>query len=265
MANLGFRNWGLTGAGMGTLIARFFMPVLFILIYFRKDIFRPYLQYFLKSQFDKKILKRLFEIGWPISSQILLEVLAFALGALMMGWLGPVPLAAHQIAIGLASLTFMIVSGISAGTTIRVSHQYNLGDYYSMKKATFASVHLVLGFMSITALTFFFLRNQLPYMYTTDREVVMVASRLLVMAAIFQVFDGLQVVMLGALRGLTDVKFSMMVAFISYILVSLPLSYFLAFTLNWGPEGIWVGFVVSLAIAGILFLTRFNYRSKLLI
>jgi MATE family multidrug resistance protein len=131
-----------------------------------------------------------------------------------------------------------------------------------MKKATFASVHLVLGFMSITALTFYFLRHQIPLLYTSDKEVIVVASQLLIMAAFFQVFDGLQVVILGALRGLTDVKFAMMVAFVSYILISLPLSYFLAFTMNWGPVGIWVGFVVSLAIAGLLFLARFNYRSK---
>lgn len=262
---LGFPELGLTGAGIGTLIARTVMPLLFILVFLKKDVFKPYLTNLIKIQIDKKIIKRLFEVGWPISSQIVLEVLAFAIGALMMGWLGPVPLAAHQIAIGLASLTFMIVTGISAGTTIRVSHQYNLGDYHSMKKATFASVHLVLGFMSITALTFYFLRNQIPLLYTSDKEVIVVASRLIIMAAIFQVFDGLQVVMLGALRGLTDVKFAMIMAFISYILVSLPLSYFLAFTMNWGPEGIWVGFVVSLALAGILFLARFNYRAKLLI
>lgn len=261
---LGFPELGLTGAGIGTLIARTVMPLLFILVFLKKDVFKPYLSSLIKIQIDKKIIKRLFEVGWPISSQIVLEVLAFAIGALMMGWLGPVPLAAHQIAIGLASLTFMIVTGISAGTTIRVSHQYNLGDYHSMKKATFASVHLVLGFMSITALTFYFLRNQIPLLYTSDKEVIVVASRLIIMAAIFQVFDGLQVVMLGALRGLTDVKFAMIMAFISYILVSLPLSYFLAFTMNWGPEGIWVGFVVSLALAGILFLARFNYRAKLL-
>ncbi len=258
----GFPEMGLTGAGIGTLIARTAMPLLFILVFLKKDIFRPYVFNLIHTQLDKKIIKRLFEVGWPISSQIVLEVLAFALGALMMGWLGPVPLAAHQIAIGLASLTFMIVTGIAAGTTIRVSHQYNLGDYQSMKKATYASVHLVLGFMSITALSFYFLRHQIPLLYTSDKEVIAVASQLLIMAAFFQVFDGLQVVILGALRGLTDVKLAMMVAFVSYILISLPLSYFLAFTMNWGPVGIWVGFVVSLAIAGLLFLARFNYRSK---
>jgi len=261
----GFPQLGLTGAGYGTLIARAFMPLLFIFIYIRKDTFRPYLINIVKSRLDKKILKRLFEVGWPISSQILLEVLAFALGALMMGWLGPVSLAAHQIAIGMASLTFMVVTGIASGTTIRVSHQFNLGDYHSMKKATAASVHLVLAFMSTTAITFLLLRNEIPHLYTHDQEVIKVASQLLIMAAIFQIFDGLQVVMLGALRGLTDVKYAMFAAFVAYILISLPLSYFLAFTIEWGPVGIWVGFVVSLAIAGLLFLARFIKRSKLLI
>jgi len=261
----GFPELGLTGAGIGTLIARTFMPLMFVFIFIRKDIFRPYLINIVKSRLDKKILKRLFEVGWPISSQILLEVLAFALGALMMGWLGPVSLAAHQIAIGMASLTFMIVTGIASGTTIRVSHQFNLGDYHSMKKATVASVHLVLAFMSLTAITFVLFRNEIPHLYTNDQEVIKIASRLLIMAAIFQIFDGLQVVMLGALRGLTDVKYAMFAAFIAYILISLPLSYLLAFTIKWGPVGIWVGFVMSLAIAGLLFLARFINRSKLLV
>jgi multidrug resistance protein, MATE family len=260
----GFPELGLTGAGIGTLIARVIMPILFIYLFVRKDLFRKYLINAYHSFIDKQTIKRLFEVGWPISIQIVLEVLAFALGAIMIGWLGPVNLAAHQIAIGLASVTFMIATGISSGTTIRVSHQFNLGDYDSMKKASYASVHLVLAFMSTSAILFYIFRNQLPYIYTQDLEVIEVASKLLVMAAIFQVFDGLQVVMLGALRGLTDVKYAMVIAFISYILISLPLSYFLAFTMKWGPEGVWVGFVVSLAIAGILFLRRFNKQAKLL-
>ena len=177
----------------------------------------------------------------------------------MIGWLGAVSSAAHQVAIGLASVTFMIVTGIGSGTTIRVSHQYSIQKYDEMQKATYASIHLVLGFMTFTSILFIVLRNVLPLLYTSDPAVIAIASQLLIMAAAFQIFDGLQVVMLGARRGLADVKYAMWIAFISYIIISLPLSYLFAFVLNFGPMGVWVGLVASLGIASLLFLKRFNY------
>ncbi len=258
----GFPELGLLGAGYGTLIARIFMTAMFLLVFTYKNPFREYLVAAIKCQIDIKLIRKLFDVGWPIAAQILLEVLAFALGALMIGWLGAIPLAAHQIAIGLASITFMIATGVSSATTIRVSHQYSSGNYEAMKKATFGSVHLVLMFMSVTAILFYTLRNQLPQLYIADQDVIAVASQLLILAAIFQVFDGFQVVILGALRGLADVKHAMKISFISYILISLPLSYTFAFLLNFGPAGVWVGFVVSLGIAGFLFLRRFNSLRK---
>lgn len=255
----GFPAMGLTGAGIGTLAARTIMAILFVVIFFKGKTFSHYAHESLKSALDKKIVKRLIDVGWPISMQIVLEVAAFAFGAIMIGWLGAVSLAAHQVAIGLASVTFMIVTGIGSGTTIRVSHQYSLKKYDEMQKAVYASIHLVLGFMAITSILFILLRNILPLLYTSDPEVIAIASQLLIMAAAFQIFDGLQVVMLGALRGLADVKYAMIIAFISYIIISLSLSYLFAFVLNFGPMGVWVGLVVSLGIASVLFLKRFNY------
>lgn len=254
----GFPTLGLTGAGIGTLIARTVMAILMVIIFLKGKTFRKYTLESLKSNIDIKVIKRLFEVGWPISMQIVLEVCAFAFGAIMIGWLGAVSLAAHQVAIGLASITFMIVTGIGSGTTIRVSHQFSIQKYDEMRKATYASIHLVLGFMSITSILFIALRNILPLLYTSDPEVIAIASQLLIMAAAFQLFDGLQVVMLGALRGLADVKYAMWMAFICYIIISLPLSYLFAFTLGFGPMGVWVGLVTSLGIASLLFLKRFN-------
>lgn len=255
---LGLPALGLTGAGIGTLTARVVMAILFIIIFFKGKTFKIFTYQALKSSIDKKIIKRLIDVGWPISMQIVLEVCAFAFGAIMIGWLGAVSLAAHQVAIGLASVTFMIVTGIGSGTTIRVSHQYSIQKYDEMQKAVYASIHLVLGFMTITSILFIALRHVLPLLYTSDPAVIAIASQLLIMAAAFQIFDGLQVVMLGALRGLADVKYAMLIAFISYIIISLPLSYLFAFVLNFGPMGVWVGLVVSLGIASLLFLNRFN-------
>ncbi len=155
----GFPQMGLTGAGIGTLISRIIMALLFLSLFIYKDKFRFYFKDALKSSLDISKIKRLINVGWPISIQIVLEVSAFVLGAIMIGWLGAVPLAAHQIGIGLASITFMIVTGIASGTTIRVSHQYSKNNFIGLSKAAYASIHLVIAFMSFTALMFIVLRN----------------------------------------------------------------------------------------------------------
>lgn len=254
----GFPELGLNGAGYATLIARLLMPVFFIVVFFRKAWLKRYVVLYSKATFNLEKARELFQVGWPISLQLLLEVSAFALSGVMMGWLGEVPLAAHQIALGLASMTFMIVTGISSGTTIRVSHQYSRQDFSGMYKAVMASIHLVLAFMALTALSFVFLRGWLPKLYTPNPEVISLAANLLIMAAVFQLFDGLQVVMLGALRGLADVKKAMIYAFFAYIVINLPISYYLTFVLEVGPIGIWVGFVAGLGIASVLFFRRFK-------
>jgi len=247
---------GLDGAGYATLISRAFMPVLFLYIFIKKDKFNIYYQIARKASPNWEKVKQLMHVGIPIATQIILEVAAFALSGIMMGWLGVIPLAAHQIALGLASVTFMIVTGIGSGTTIRVSHQFSLKDYKSMRMAANASIHMVIVIMSFTALMFAVLRFQMPLLYTKDTGVIALASQLLILAAIFQLFDGLQVVLLSILRGVADVKSSMLYALIAYIGINIPLSYVLAFTLNMGPMGIWIGFVFGIGIASLLFYLR---------
>jgi len=171
---------------------------------------------------------------------------------------------AHQIAIGLASVTFMIVTGVSSATTIRVSHQYSKGDFVGMKRAANASFHLVLVFMMFTAMTFIWFRYQLPELYSNNQSVINLSAQLLIIAAIFQLFDGMQVVSLGALRGLADVKHAMIYSVISYILISLPLGYVFAFSLQWGVMGLWLGFIAGLGTASVFFYTRFRKLYKAL-
>lgn len=265
-----FGNWGLPamgldGAGYATLIARSFMPLMFLYLFMKKDHFKEYFQMALKMRPNWEKIRELIKIGWPIATQIILEVAAFAISGVMMGWLGVIPLAAHQIALGLASVTFMVVTGIGSGTTIRVSHQYSTKDYFSMKKASYASIHMVLLFMSITAILFAVFRHQLPWLYTTDEAVISLAAQLLIMAAIFQVFDGLQVVLLSILRGVSDVRVAMIYALIAYIFVNIPISYVLAFTFEMGPIGIWIGFVFGIGLASVLFYYRIHKMFKRLV
>lgn len=258
----GFPELGLNGAGIGTLVSRLIMPVLFSFYVVRHSRYR---RYFLMAHYQP-LLKRnvisILKIGLPIGLQLIVEVSAFGIGAVMMGWLGEIPLAAHQVALGLATFSYMIALGVSQANTIRVSHQMGIKDYTSMRRAAYASTHLVLVFMSFTALLFILGRNLLPYLFTSDIEVIKISASLLIVAAIFQLFDGLQVSMLSTLRGMADVTIPMFVAFIAYLLVGIPVSYVFAFVLNAGPQGIWYGYLVGLGTAGILFYFRFRKNLK---
>lgn len=254
----GFPEMGLYGAGIGTLVSRIIMPILFSWYVFKNIRFK---RYFILAHYQPMIRQRvlsLFKIGLPIGFQLIVEVSAFGIGAIMMGWLGEIPLAAHQVALGLATFTYMIALGVSQANTIRVSHQMGVKDYVSMRRASYASTHLVLVFMGVTALAFILGRNFLPWLFTTDAEVINIAASLLIVAAVFQLFDGLQVIMLSTLRGMADVTTPMFIAFIAYLLIGIPTSYVFAFLLNAGPQGIWYGYLVGLSIAGILFYLRFK-------
>lgn len=260
--NFGAPELGLDGAGYATFVARLAMPIMFLWFFVKKDKFNVYFKQVFEIKTEWQKILELLKVGFPIATQIILEVAAFALSGIMMGWIGVVPLAAHNIALGLASVTFMVVTGIGSGTTIRVSHQYSLKDYESMRKAAWASIHMVVAIMSMTAILFALFRFQLPWLYTSDKEVINVAAQLLIMAAIFQVFDGAQVVLLSILRGLADVRKAMIYAFIAYILINIPISYVLAFVFDLGPIGIWIGFVFGIGIASVLFFLRIQNQFK---
>jgi MATE family multidrug resistance protein len=253
---LGFPELGLLGAGYATLIARCAMPLLLYAGFMR---LKPIKQYFLLMRASKatfQSIKDIFAVGLPIATQLILEVLAFSFSTVMMGWLGDVPLASHQIAMGLATFTFMIANGVAMATTIRVSFQLGTRDYKSMERVCFSAVHLVLGYMGMCGLGFFLLRRQLPFIFTADLRVINQAASLLMIAALFQLFDGLQTVCLGILRGFADVKAPMLFSGFSYIFIGVSVSYLCAFVLNMGAEGIWYGFVAGLISAGILLSLR---------
>lgn len=258
----GLPEMGLNGAGMGTLISRIAMPLMFVFYIIRKPLLSGYFSRAHSMAIGKEKIISLLRIGVPIAFQIIVEVIAFSIGAIMIGWLGEVKLAAHQVAIGLATFTYMISLGISQANTIRVSHQLGLHDVRALKKTAFASTHLVLAFMSLMGVAFILTRNFLPHLFTTDPQVISIAAGLLIIAAIFQVFDGLQVVMLSTLRGMADVKIPMFIAIFAYLFIGIPVSYFFAFVLDAGPVGIWYGYLAGLGTAGIMFFLRFRHNLK---
>jgi MATE family multidrug resistance protein len=258
----GFPALGLNGSGIASLVARLIMPVIFTVVMLKRPAFRVYLSEAFHSTFDKLKIKRIISIGLPIGIQMVIEILAFSLGAIMLGWISKESLAGHQVAISMAAMTYMISFGLASGTTIRVSHALGENDQKEVRTSILASLHLAVAFMSTMGILFVILRNQLPLLFTSDPAVVKVAAGLLVVGAFFQVFDGIQVVLLGALRGIADVRIPMIMAFFSYIVVSLPVSYLFAFVFKFGYSGVWMGFVGGLSTAAVLFGIRLKKQLK---
>ena len=259
----GFPAMGATGAGIATLISRTLMPILFYITIRTHKEWRTYLQpttYNLSPIKDG--LRRLWKIGAPIGSQTMLETFLFTLSFIMVGWLSKEALAAHQIANQIADMTFMLAIGIGSATTIRVSHQLGKGDFYAVRMASNASIHLVLVMNSIGAILMISLRNYIPLLFTNDAEVISIASTLVMIAGFFQYADGLQTVGAAMLRGITDVKMPMVFAFVSYIAIALPLGLLLMFPCRLGAPGIWLSFIVGLSLAAILFHTRFRKKLR---
>ena len=250
---LGFPEFGLNGSACASLISRMLMPVIFIGIVFRVPQLAKYMRAARCTTFEKEKIKKIIHIGVPIGLQSVIEVLSFSFGAVMLGWISKEAIAGHQVAMGLISMTYLISFGLASGTTIRVSHAFGDKNRTELRQTILASVHIVLAFMSLMGILFILFRNQLPLLFTSDPEVVKIASKLFVVAAFFQIFDGMQVVLLGALRGMADVRIPMFMAFFSYMVICLPVSYLLAFVLNIGFSGVWIGWVFGLSIAALLF------------
>ena len=201
-------------------------------------------------------------LGLPIGGQMLLEVGAFSFSYLMIGWIGVTPQAAHQIAINVASVTYMAATGIAAAATIRVGNLRGAGNLAGARQAGFAAYWLTFGFMGAMGLLLVGLRFVIPTFYNTDPAVVARAATLLAIAAAFQVSDGLQVVGLGALRGLEDVKVPSVVALLAYWALALPLGYGLGFGLGLGAPGVWLGLLVGLSVVAAVLLRRFRRQTQ---
>jgi MATE family multidrug resistance protein len=208
------------------------------------------------------VIKKILSLGLPSGFQYFFEVGAFSFAVIMVGWLGTKPLAAHQIAINLASISFMIVLGISAAGGIRVGNAVGQKNIPETRKAGFTSLLLSAAVMTASGITFVILRRFLPSLYINDKTVISIASSLLIIAALFQISDGLQAVGIGILRGLTDVKIPTLITFTAYWIIGLPIAYFLGFTLHIGVQGVWIGLLTGLTASAVMLTLRFNKRSK---
>lgn len=260
--NLGFPRLDLDGAGIATSLSRIFMMVVLIVYVNRSKRFKHFDLKPIVNKIDLTKIKKILRLGVPSGFQYFFEVGAFSFAVVMVGWLGAKSLAAHQIAINLASISFMAVTGISAAGGIRVGNAVGKTNIMETRQAGFASVILGVSIMFCAGLIFVLLRNYLPSLYISDQEVIIITSDLLVIAAIFQIFDGTQAVGIGILRGLTDVKLPTIITFIAYWVISLPIGYVLGFRFELGVQGVWIGLLIGLAASAVMLMLRFNFKSK---
>ncbi|WP_066631705.1 MATE family efflux transporter [Labilibacter marinus] len=256
---------GINGAGWATLVSRIIMPIIFLFAFSRLSFFKQYKEAFLKAKINIKEVFEVIKVGVPIGGQMVIEVFAFSMGAIMMGWINQESMAAHQIVISMASITYMMSVGLSSAATIKVSNYLGSNEWNNLKLSAYAIIHKVIVFMACSAILFISLRNILPALFVDDITVIGIASTLMIVAGIFQIFDGLQAAWLGALRGLEDVKAPTVITFITWILLALPVSYICAFTLKMGAIGIWMGYLTGLILASVSLQIRFsNIYKKLL-
>lgn len=254
----GAEAMGATGAGIGSLISRVGMALCFgLAMWFHKD-WKYYIQTFSWHNFSWSEIKQQIKLGFPIGAQTFLETFTFAASFVIIGWISKEALAAHQVANQIADMTFMIALGVGAATTIRVSHQLGEKNIVGVRMASNASIHLVLVINTIGAALMIGLRHYIPMLFTEDQEVIAIASKLIVIAGLFQYADGLQAVGAAMLRGITDVKVPMLIAFVAYILVGLSVGLVCAFPMGMGAAGIWIGFIFGLSLAAICFHIRFR-------
>jgi len=259
---LGFPALALDGAGWATFSSRLFMALLMMAFVMNDKFFKQYDVSFHFKSINWPVIKKIISLGLPSGFQYFFEVGAFSFAVVMVGWLGTKQQAAHQIAINLASISFMAVLGISAAGSIRVGNAVGKKDIRETRRAGFTASLLGASIMFFSGLIFILFRNFLPTLYVNDEVVISFASSLLVIAALFQLSDGIQAVGIGILRGLTDVKIPTVITFIAYWIVGLPVGYLLGFTFKLGVQGVWIGLLSGLTTSAVLLTLRFNSRSK---
>ncbi|MCP9198353.1 MATE family efflux transporter [Gramella sp. GC03-9] len=260
-----FPRLELEGAAIGTLISRFFMLWFIWEILRRKKKFSEYFKWSKKEMLKWDIFRRLLALGFPTALQMLFEVAIFTGTIFLAGNLGTNPQAANQIALNLASMTFMIAVGLGVTATIRVGNQVGLKAYRELRRIGYSIFLLVFLIEAVFAILFILLKDILPVFYIDNAEVIALAAQLLIIAALFQLSDGIQVVILGALRGLQDVKIPTIICFISYWVIGFPVSFYFGQAERLGSMGIWLGLLAGLTSSAILLYFRFNYLSKKMI
>ena len=257
-----FPELGLAGAAIATLATRFLM-VAGMAIYIRKHKkFAAYWSHWGRTKIKWGSIRDILTIGVPSGLQLVFEAGAFAMSGIIVGMIGPAQQAAHQIALNIASISYMMVGGLGAAATIRIGNQLGRRDITMLRLAGQSLFHITLAMMVLTMILLIGLRNFLPEFYSSDPEVLQYTAVLMIAAGIFQLPDGLQATTLGALRGVQDVNIPTIIAFVAYWVIAVPMCYYLGITQEMGPLGVWIGLTIGLALASIALYWRYQYKVR---
>ncbi|MBZ4033188.1 MATE family efflux transporter [Flavobacterium sp. 17A] len=269
-----FPKMGIIGAALGTVISRIFLVMFMHIMLSRREDLKRFFKGFSFNEIQKATIKKIISIGFPSAMQMLFEVVLFTASIWLCGNIGKTSQAANQIALSLASMTFMFAMGLSVTSMVRVSNQRGLMDYKKLVVVARSIFLLAIILETIFAIFFIIFHDYLPYIFLNmentgqildNEEVIGIASKLLLIAAIFQISDGIQVVVLGALRGLQDVKIPMYITFVAYWVIGFPISYYLGEHTELKAQGVWIGLLAGLTAAAICLYVRFHYLTKRLI
>jgi len=257
----GLPAMGVQGSALATLIARIFMVVFLYYVLVKEEKTRRYIKDFsLKvAEFSKEMFRKMLKIGFPTALQMFFEVTAFAGAAFICGLVSARDIASHQIALSMASFTFNLCIGFSVASTVLIGRKLGERDYVGLQRIGINNIKIVFLFMLFCGLVFIFGRHILPTFFTRaeDVDVIQLAAKLLIIAALFQLSDGIQVVALGSLRGIQDVKIPSVITFVAYWLIAIPLGYFLCVPFKMGAFGMWIGLGLGLTVSALLLVRRF--------
>ncbi|HEY6766521.1 MAG TPA: MATE family efflux transporter [Candidatus Sulfotelmatobacter sp.] len=259
--HLGFRAMGITGSGWSTCMARIYMVLVLAITLWWVESKRAETKRWHVIRVDALRIWALLRLGIPAATQILLEIGAFSAAAALAAKLGPVSLSGHEIAINCAALTFMVPLGLSSAAAVRVGQQLGRKDSAGARRAGWSAILLAIAFMTCSGLLFISAPRMIARLFSPDPTVIAMGAKLLMIAAAFQLFDGVQTVATGALRGAGETKIPMIANFIAYWLIGLPFGYVLCFRMNWGVLGIWIGLCAGLMMIGSVLLVAWNSKS----
>ena len=259
----GLPELGLLGAGIATVLSRMAMLAFAMTVFLRSRRYRTYMHGFFSGQITVAEQKRLSKLGLPVAFQMGMETASFSLATIMIGWLGTNALAAHQIMCTVGQLGFMMYYGMAAAVAVKVSNYNGTGNMADIRRSANAGFKIIVVMAIIASLTVWLIRNRMGFLFTDNRDVALLVTQLAVPFILYQIGDGLQCNFSNALRGIADVKPVMRYAFIAYFVISLPVGYIFAFTLDLGLTGIWLSFPFGLTTAGVMFYLRFMAKTKL--
>ncbi len=254
----GMPEMGVVGAGVATLLSRVVMVALFLFVFLSRMKMRPYREGFFVLGWSRQLVRRLVSLGTPIALEMGMETASFSLSIIMVGWLGTIALASHQVMITISQFTFMVYYGLGAAVAVRTSYFNGQDDRDNVRHTVVAGLQVMVALELLLSGIIFLLRNHIGGWFTDSAEVSSTVISLMVPFFIYQFGDGLQINYANALRGIADVKPLMVIAFIAFFVISLPVGYFCGFVLNFGLVGVWMAFPFGLTSAGVMMWYRFK-------